>query len=96
MRRLRHGAAFRRRALGVIECLRGGQYGRRMTTAFITHGDCVRHINPPGHPERAERLEAVWGALEAEEFAYLVRVEAPLATDAMIDRLLEELQRVAV
>lgn len=57
-----------------------------MPTAFITHGDCVRHINPPGHPERAERLEAVWGAMEAEEFAYLVRVEAPLAEDAQILR----------
>ena len=53
-----------------------------MTTALITHGDCLRHINPPGHPERHERLEAIWAALEAEEFAYLVRVEAPLAEDA--------------
>jgi acetoin utilization deacetylase AcuC-like enzyme len=57
-----------------------------MTTAFITHDDCLRHINPPGHPERAERLEAIWGALEAEEFAYLVRVEAPLAEDAHLVR----------
>ena len=57
-----------------------------MTTALISHGDCLRHINPPGHPERHERLEAIWGALEAEEFAYLVRVEAPLAEDAHILR----------
>ena len=36
-------------------------------------------MNPPGHPERVERLQAILAALEAEEFAYLVRVEAPLA-----------------
>ena len=22
-----------------------------MTTALITHPDCLRHVNPPGHPE---------------------------------------------
>jgi acetoin utilization deacetylase AcuC-like enzyme len=58
-----------------------------MTTAFITHGDCLRHVNPPGHPERHERLEAVCAALEAEEFAYLVRVDAPLVTDEQVLRV---------
>jgi acetoin utilization deacetylase AcuC-like enzyme len=43
-------------------------------------------VNPPGHPERVERLQAILGALEAEEFAYLVRVEAPLAADAQLLR----------
>jgi acetoin utilization deacetylase AcuC-like enzyme len=57
-----------------------------MTTALITHGDCLRHVNPPGHPERHERLQAITGALEAEEFAYLVRVDAPLAEDAQLLR----------
>jgi acetoin utilization deacetylase AcuC-like enzyme len=57
-----------------------------MTTALITHSDCLRHVNPPGHPERVERLQAILGALEAEEFAYLVRVEAPLAEDAELLR----------
>jgi acetoin utilization deacetylase AcuC-like enzyme len=57
-----------------------------MTTALITHGDCLAHVNPPGHPERHQRLEAIGGALEAEEFAYLVRVEAPLAEDAQLLR----------
>ena len=57
-----------------------------MTTALITHVDCLGHLNPPGHPERAERLKAVEAALEAEEFAYLVRVEAPLVADAAILR----------
>jgi acetoin utilization deacetylase AcuC-like enzyme len=57
-----------------------------MTTALITHPDCLGHINPPGHPERVERLQAIAAALEGEEFAYLVRVEAPLAEDAQILR----------
>ena len=57
-----------------------------MTTALITHGDCLDHVNPPGHPEQVERLRRVLGALESEEFAYLLRVEAPLATDAQILR----------
>ncbi len=57
-----------------------------MATALLTHTDCLGHRNPPGHPERVERLQAVNAALEAEEFAYLVRVDAPLATDAEIER----------
>ena len=43
-------------------------------------------MNPPGHPERVERLRAILAALEAEPFADLVRVEAPLASDAEILR----------
>ncbi len=61
-------------------------YRRAMTTALISHSDCLLHINPPGHPERVDRLLAVNAALEAEEFSYLVRVDAPLATDAQIER----------
>jgi acetoin utilization deacetylase AcuC-like enzyme len=57
-----------------------------MTTALLTHPDCLAHVNPPGHPERPERLRAVLAALEGEEFAYLVRIEAPLGDDAAILR----------
>lgn len=57
-----------------------------MTTALLTHPDCLAHVNPPGHPERVERLRAVLAALEGEEFAYLVRVDAPLAGDEAILR----------
>jgi acetoin utilization deacetylase AcuC-like enzyme len=57
-----------------------------MTTALITHSDCLKHVNPPGHPERVDRLRAVSAALEAEDFAYLVRVDAPLAEDALLLR----------
>ena len=57
-----------------------------MSTALVTHADCLAHVNPPGHPERVERLGAILAALEAEPFANLVRVEAPLASDAEILR----------
>ena len=68
-----------------------------MTTALITHPDCLGHLNPPGHPERVERLRAILAALEAEPFANLVRVEAPLASDAEIRRAhpAEHLARLA-
>jgi acetoin utilization deacetylase AcuC-like enzyme len=67
-----------------------------MRTALLSHPDCLGHVNPPGHPEAADRLRAIQGALEAEEFAYLVREIAPLAEDAHILRVHPEayLQRV--
>ena len=58
-----------------------------MTTALITHPDCLAHINPPGHPERVERLEAILKALDAPRFDGLLRVSAPLATDAEVARV---------
>jgi acetoin utilization deacetylase AcuC-like enzyme len=57
-----------------------------MPTALVSHADCSLHVTPPGHPERVDRLRAVSAALEAEEFAYLVRVDAPLATDEALLR----------
>ncbi|HEU0221390.1 MAG TPA: histone deacetylase family protein [Paracoccaceae bacterium] len=41
----------------------------------------MKHETPPGHPERVARLEAILKALEAPEFAGLLRLEAPLAKD---------------
>ena len=58
-----------------------------MTTALISHCDCLEHVNPPGHPESVDRLRAVMAALEAEEFAYLTRVDAPLASDEALLRV---------
>ena len=57
-----------------------------MSTALLTHSDCLAHLTPPDHPEQVERLRAVLSALEGEEFAYLVRVDAPLAEDAQLLR----------
>ncbi|MDH3262897.1 MAG: histone deacetylase family protein [Paracoccaceae bacterium] len=57
-----------------------------MTTALLTHPDCLGHLTPPGHPERVGRLEAILAALEAPRFDALVRVEAPLGAEAEILR----------
>ncbi len=55
-----------------------------MTTAVFSHPACLAHTNPPGHPERADRLSAINTALSAPEFAALDRREAPACTDADI------------
>ncbi len=49
-----------------------------MTTALISHDDCLDHVTPPGHPEQVARLDAVLGALEPMD---LLRVKAPLAAE---------------
>jgi acetoin utilization deacetylase AcuC-like enzyme len=56
-------------------------------TALITHADCLLHVPPAGHPESPARLAAVIKALEAAEFANLVRLDAPLAQDSDIERV---------
>ena len=48
-----------------------------MSTALITHTDCLGHITPQGHPEQVARLSSVLAALEPLE---LIRTEARLAT----------------
>ncbi|MGH6894427.1 MAG: histone deacetylase family protein [Dongiaceae bacterium] len=58
-----------------------------MTTAFFTHAACLDHDTGPGHPERAQRLEAILLALDEPEFAMLDRREAPLADIAQITRV---------
>ena len=49
-----------------------------MTTALITHAECLNHVTPPGHPEQVARLDAVLGTLAAMD---LLRVNAPLAAE---------------
>lgn len=55
-----------------------------MTTALITHPDCLGHVTPAGHPEQVARLEHVLAALEDLE---LTRVSAPLAAEDDILRI---------
>ena len=57
-----------------------------MTTLLITHRDCLDHDTSPGHLESPDRLRAVMAALEVDDFAGLLREEAPEATDAQILR----------
>ena len=55
-----------------------------MTTALITHDDCLQHVTPLGHPEQVARLECINNALKSVE---LMRLEAKLATKKEISLL---------
>ena len=58
-----------------------------MTVLLLTHAACLAHDPGPYHPECPDRLRAVLCALEAEEFAALLRDEAPPATEAQLCRV---------
>ena len=59
-----------------------------MSTAFITHADCLRHDMGAHHPERPARLSAIEDQLIASGLApHLARYEAPLATDEQLTRV---------
>jgi acetoin utilization deacetylase AcuC-like enzyme len=47
-------------------------------TLFVSHDDCLEHVNPPGHPEQVARLRSVEAALAGARFAGLERREAVL------------------
>jgi len=49
-----------------------------MTTALLTHDDCLQHFTPEGHAEQVARLEHVLKALEGLD---LKQVTAPLAAE---------------
>ncbi|SFP89960.1 histone deacetylase family protein [Tranquillimonas alkanivorans] len=70
-----------------------------MTTLYLSHLDCLNHVTPSGHPERAVRIEAITAAIADERFASLVRQDAPLVEDADIlrchpQKYLDRLSRV--
>ena len=51
-----------------------------MSTAYITHSDCLGHEMGPTHPERPERLSAIERHMRASGLAEEVRaLQAPLA-----------------
>ena len=58
-----------------------------MTTALLTHSDCLGHVTPGGHPERVARLEAILEALSEPDFDALIRLDAPLADDGELLRV---------
>jgi acetoin utilization deacetylase AcuC-like enzyme len=59
-----------------------------MTTAFITHADCLKHDMGAHHPERPARLTAIQDQLIASGVGqHLTRYEAPLATDEQLARV---------
>jgi len=57
-----------------------------MATLYLTHPVCLEHDTGPGHPERPDRLRALYAALDHDTFKDLVREEAPSAE-------LEDLER---
>ncbi len=50
-----------------------------MSTLLLSHVDCLKHRLEPGHMEVAARLTAIMQALEHEDFAALLREDAPMA-----------------
>ena len=59
-----------------------------MTTAYITHADCLRHEMGAGHPERPDRLNAIDEHLRASGLLEELNcLDAPLADAADLERV---------
>jgi acetoin utilization deacetylase AcuC-like enzyme len=59
-----------------------------MTTAYITHADCLRHEMGAGHPECPDRLKSVNDEMRSSGVLESLRcLEAPLATPADLKRV---------
>lgn len=58
-----------------------------MTTVLFTHPSSAEHDTGAGHPERSDRIHAVWKTLEGDSFQALDRREAPLAEAGQIARV---------
>lgn len=53
-----------------------------MSTAYLSHPDCLRHEMGPHHPECPERLQAIEDQLILSRIdCYLTRIDPPLATE---------------
>src|SRR4051795_5474506 len=60
----------------------------RMSAAFITHPECLKHDMGAHHPEQPARLSAIEDQLIASGVApHVARYEAPLATDEQLARV---------
>ncbi|WP_198375468.1 histone deacetylase family protein [Neoroseomonas rubea] len=58
-----------------------------MSVLLLTHRACLHHDPGPHHPECPDRLRAVLQALDAGEFADLIRDQAPQATREQLMRV---------
>jgi acetoin utilization deacetylase AcuC-like enzyme len=58
-----------------------------VTVLLLSHRACLRHDPGAFNPECPDRLRAIQTALEAEEFAHLIRDEAPRATAEQLTRV---------
>jgi acetoin utilization deacetylase AcuC-like enzyme len=67
-----------------------------MSTLFVTDPVAHRHLMPPGHPERVDRLAAIDRALSAAAFGGLLRRGAPAAAPVEVLRCHDEAYLEAV
>ncbi|MBI1365609.1 MAG: histone deacetylase family protein [Alphaproteobacteria bacterium] len=67
-----------------------------MTTLLFSHAAFAAHEVPAGHPENAQRYQAVEAALGGEDFAPLIRKPAPMATGEQIERIHKSSYRQAL
>ncbi|MGB0670142.1 MAG: histone deacetylase family protein [Rhodospirillales bacterium] len=58
-----------------------------MFTQFFTHSACLEHDTGDHHPECADRLRAIYQALEHERFVHLERHEAPLGDIELVRKV---------
>jgi len=59
-----------------------------LSTAFITHPDCLLHEMGAGHPESPARLQAINDQLLASGLGnFLLHVDAPLASRGQLERV---------
>jgi acetoin utilization deacetylase AcuC-like enzyme len=64
-------------------------------TLIVSHPDCARHDTGPGHPERAQRLEALLAAVDSATTAAGadLTLNLPVPPGLPATRYVEELQR---
>ena len=59
-----------------------------MTTAYITHPDCLKHDMGAGHPECPDRLHAINDQMRASGVLdQVLTLDAPLAHPEMLKRV---------
>ena len=53
-------------------------------TLLLSHHACLDHLTPPGHPERPDRLRAIWQILDDPDFEPLDRKQSPYGDEETI------------
>lgn len=56
-----------------------------MTTRLYSHPVFLEHLTPAGHPERPDRLRALFSVLEGYDYYALDQVEAPVAQEGALE-----------
>ncbi|MCR2199394.1 hypothetical protein NSX56_23730, partial [Salmonella enterica] len=56
-----------------------------MATRLYSHPVFLEHLTPAGHPERPDRLRALFSVLEGYDYYALDQVEAPFADEQALE-----------